>query len=334
MSLIATKEAYNYHDNNLDIAYSIISENAATWNDLPTHKKYSKKIRNNSKIVRNNDAYINIKRKILNKTYNPNKIFAEIEKHATNDNQILLYSLVAASSQYNNPQLFYSSLLKINCYLFGIKNISSELYILESIFILSNIEDKQSQELAARAIMKLPYSHDKSLLMYKLVSQKYSREYLVKLWNSDKQKYKPYKRYDLAGRMITMNKPPKRDDWEKRFKYFAILYSMSWNIRNWEDYKIPLLAYLCYLRGDIKNYEYYRKKSISQHQLRDMQAGYFSYVEYAAKIFCLTNDNETAILLLNTLPNGHKKNILLKRLIRYLTRTEKGYQITVKSNIL
>jgi hypothetical protein len=68
--------------------------------------------------------------------------------------------------------------------------------------------------------------------------------------------------------------------------------------------------------------------------MEDMKGGLLEYVEYAVKVFCLTGDIDSALHLLSRLPEGHKKNLVLKRTARYLSLNELMVKRVIESNVL
>ncbi len=332
LAIWVCKLSYDFNDENLDIAHSIVAENAFLYGLDEYSSEQNKRIVNSKKRFVPTE-YHKIKREILSGKSDAKNIEKKISKL---DNQNLcmpLYALAAKAFKQSDKQISDKLIFFANMSLFGINAKLYELQLLEAIDCFADIDDKTAQETAVSAILKLPYSHDKSLLLYKLVSKKYAVEKFKRLYKTDKNKYKSYHWTTWRSRYFN-TKPVPQKELERSFVYSAIEFSMTWELKeHWHDYKMPLLAYVCYLNKDEKGYAYNKEKSLSWSQLQYMQAGYFQYVEYASKIFCLTQDYDSAIKLLKTLPDGHKKNLVLKRLARYLTSTKQGLETTQKSNL-
>lgn len=121
---------------------------------------------------------------------------------------------------------------------------------------------------------------------------------------------------------------------EQSMAYTAIKFNMTWAIKNWEAYKYPLLAYVSRIAGNEEFYRHYKKLSLSEKQLRDMRAGLFQYVEYAANAFAMAGDPEASAVLLRALPDGRQKNLSIKRVIRSMVSAPGGLDIVLRENLL
>ncbi len=326
-------KSYDKYDINDDISYAIASENAFVNSDLATCNLLNNKIVDTKKRFIPN-KYFELKRDILSKKFDSKTIGTKISALSNSNQKVALYSLAAKGYRQSDKDASDVFIFRAYCNLLGANYVAFESLYLETANILSDIDDKMAQETATTALINLRYSHDKGLLIYKLMSKKYSRQKLLKLWTSDKKNHKRHQGAIWHAKVLSSKKTIPQERLEKAFRYTAIQFAMPWSIKKWDNYKIPMLAYICFSIGDAQKYVMYREQSLSPEQLKDMQAGYFQYVEYAARIFCLTGDYDDAIKLLQTLPDGHNKRRVLKRLIRYLTATKQGLEKTLKTELL
>lgn len=332
-AVCAALEAYDFGDSDADIAHSIMAERARAYGDESGAAAQRAKIKNPRFIAEDGARFADLKIKILRGEFDKGAVSEQIEDAAQGGGKALLYALAAAAALRDGAKEADGFLFAARCALLDADVRLSEQHMLEASAALSRAESKAAQELALDIAMKLQYSYDKALLMCGLVSKKYARERLDNLLKADRKKYAHYLQFINIGNLVSAKDLPDAQ-LEKRLKYFANQFGISWRIVKAQDYKLPMMAYVFKMRGERERYALYREKSLSKEQLENMKAGYFPYVEYAAKVFCMAGDFDAAIDLLKALPEGHKKNLVLKRLVRYLTMSREGYEKTAAAGAL
>jgi len=319
LALVIGRITFDNNDDNLNVARGILCEKALLSGDLQTFKAQNNRISNQHLKFANFD-YINIKKAILTKQYDSATVESEIAKVADFGQRAVLWALLATNeykkgniNKYNNYIVrSYSDIKSEN-------PVVAEQYCYEIVENLVNLDEKLPQEHAVDFVQIPYYSNTQVLHILGMGGKRFCVQKISRLLN-DKQfvaENKRFVRYMQRAVFISKIKDASDADINRWFLYSAIEFSMTWKIRNWNNYKLPLLAYACYVGGDLERYKFYRDKSVSAQQLKDMSASYFGYVEYAAKIFCLTNDTKLAQKLLGTLPDGHPKNLVIKNLLRF-----------------
>ncbi len=330
-------EILHPQDPNLDCARKVLCEQALFYGDINTFERQNSKIRDPEyKFIE--FKFIELKRKIQFEKIIPSEIENQILKLPKKEHQFLLYSLLACKSyDEKNPTIF---LKYMNVSLFiawdNRYSIRFENNIIEVIDKLLAFDSKLPQEYAVNLILKLQrYSNDKALRFYTIGGKKYARLKMQEFAKKEdfKKKYHHLDNYINKYPTMANIKNEKTLFIEKRFTHSAWEFLINWNIKKSNDYKLPIIAYIYYCSNDKIRYELYRRKSTSLEQIKNMKAGEFRYVEYASKIFSLTEDYDSAIKLIKTLPISKRKNIVLKHTIRYLTATELGYRKVVESAI-
>ena len=124
-------------------------------------------------------------------------------------------------------------------------------------------------------------------------------------------------------------------DIEKTFLYSGLDFGMLWNVgeKNYIRYAYPLMAYVSKSKGLTDKYEYFKSQSISDAQMERIKGSFFEYIQYAVKVFARCSDPETAVSLLERLPDGSRKNLTIKRTIRYILKSPGGREAIEKSKI-
>lgn len=314
---------FDYKDNRIDIARSIICERALEYNKLEVFEKQNNEISNRN-LTFKDFKFVELKRKIIAGEIADDIAQTEIEKLLASQDKALLYVLLSIKHIDKKSVENFNYFIKLAYMYISLAHpVKSEVRCLEIIDRLLSVDSAVAQETAVDFLCKLNYSHDKVLRIYMAMAKPFSAKKLTTLIKNKKYLYNI-----KAGSIIPNLKRHSKEYIEKFFIYGAIEFSMTWKIKKWKDYNLPFLAYIYYLGGDIDMYKYYRDKSISIEQQQKMKAGYFEYVEYATKVFCLAGDIEASVVLLNTLSHGHKRNHILQRVVRYLTMTEESFVIT------
>ncbi len=321
--------SFKQTDSNSDIAHSIISEGAYLWGYDDISNSQNQKIENKRyKFVPT--QFHKIKRALLLNKFDFVLVEQQIAELNNPAQRSLLYALLAKQLGVGTPKLDIL-IFKARNECMNLNWATNESFLLETISLLASIDNVYSQESAVDLFLKLPYSHEKELLWYYVATKKFSYKKLEKLYKA-KSKNQFVSLFWRIPHTVNV-KQRTFEQIEKTYYYAALPFSMSWNIKSWQNYKNPLLAYACWLGEDKEKYEIYREKSVSWFQVKEMQAGYLAYVEYAAKIFCITGDYKYATKLLNTLPNNFKKNRSLKRLARYFITSPEGVKTSVLSEL-
>lgn len=317
--------SYNTTDENLIIAKRILQERANVF------------LGNGDRSDSNMNFITEFKSKALSGNITTNDLITAVDKARNHTEKITIYGFAAISnfkSGKSGNGEFYISVCK--SYLNGKNPTIAENSVFEIVDIMSELDAPEPQKAAVDLLFELYHTQDLALRLYKLAGKKYASKYLSECSNNDKnpQRNRKFLKYTRNAKIIRNITDYKEEYILNAFRYSAIEFSMNWKIQNWENYKYPLIAYIYYCGGNMEMYEKYKSLSITQSQLYDMRGAAFQYVEYACKIFCLTNDPQTAILLLKNLPQGHKRNLLLKRTIRYLTSSKKACLVTKESLLL
>lgn len=318
-------KSYNLNDKNLAVAKSIFAEKEAEFEESKENWDYLA-----------NKNVIKVKRKSQDSPIPYEEVVTFANGATTNEDKILIFGYAAIGSfkfgEIKNGE-FYISACKA-CFK-GTNPTLSENAIFEIVDALLELDAKEAQTAAVDLLFGLYYTPDMVFRFYKFFGKKYASEYILKLSKEPwfRQQHRGFLLYMAKARIIRNTFKYSEEYILSKFKYSALEFSSGWRGRNWENYKIPFIAYVYYCGGNKKMYEKYRNLSVSKEQLYDMRGAYFSYIEYASKIYCLTGDTQTAISLLKTLPNGHSKNLILKRLTRYLTQSKDAYLSTRKSGL-
>lgn len=123
---------------------------------------------------------------------------------------------------------------------------------------------------------------------------------------------------------------------ESDLLYAGIVFGLpqkNMELDKWKVFSRPLAAYLSKLKGREDLYEFFRVKSLSPDTLHEVRAGLFEYCEYAAKIFARCGDPAASVALLESLPDGRRKNLSIKRAIRDILKSSGGRGEIEKSEI-
>lgn len=211
--------------------------------------------------------------------------------------------------------------------------VASENEAFEIMDILAGREDA---ERLVRMARRLFYSNELVLRVYSYGRSPKMKEYFAAA--SADAGFKEHNKVlaQLLWRVSVLDKinGMTREEFECTMAYAAIRFNMTWAIKKWEAYKYPLLAYVSRIAGNEDFYEYYKKLSLSDTQMRDMRAGLFQYVEYAANAFAMAGDPEASAVLLRALPSGRQKNLSVKRVIRSMLSAPGGLDIVLRENLL
>jgi len=332
----AARESYDFADCNLDIARAAFAKRALELGRKDVFDAQISKIKNPRNIPSDTGAPA-LKKKIMESDSLPQAEVLKFlsGKHEAGDKLLICGSSAAKSFESGNIKTANFYLTICNSIFKNGNPTAIESAALETVDILSDISSKDAQRAAAELLFKLNYSHDMVLLAYKLCGKKYCAERFAELLKDKNfcKQNKAFLKYAAKAKIISAIDKYKEDYVLRNFYYSAIEFSMSWKIQKWQDYKNPLLAHVYHCGGNEAMYKKYKEKSISPTQLYEMRGAYFQYVEYAAKIFCMANDAQTAIDLLKTLPAGHRKNRSLKRLAPYLSATKDSLEATLSSGL-
>ena len=311
---------FNNNDNNLNVARRSLCEQALLVGDISTFNEQNSKI--TSKAYKFKDfEYVDLKKKLLSAKDDIYNIESKIYEIHNAPQRAVLFVLLALNeyrkgdiSKYNN--CIARAYFDIN----SVSPVISEKYCIEIVQHLMGMEEKLPQEHAVDFIQVPYYSNNQVLLIYAMGGKKYCLEKIKNLLKNKQFELtgKRFMKYFQKAVFISEIKNMESENVERNFLYSAIEFSMTWKIKKWNNYKLPLLAYAYYIGGDFERFKFYRDKSVSKEQLDDMKASYYGYVEYSSKIFFLTGNPDISIKLLSTLKNGHKKNLLIKNLLQFM----------------
>lgn len=321
------REVYFSKDSNRDIAYTIIAEQAYVFDVLDKDNV-------NNFHDFNPTRFIELKKKILISDYDIKDVKQQIKVLDKNE-QMLIFALVAIDSiKQGKTKEFNDFILKSYMTMLTLPLIERDLYVYEIIRGLANIDNKLAQEYAVLFLLKQRNSSDKYLHLCSLLYNKHARNKLLSLVSSKEFKLENPLIVDMCNRHRFDIRRRSDEDFEKCFYYTFCHFSMPWTVENWIGFNYPAYSYFAYLSGDTRRYKYYKEKSLSSIQIENMKGGLFEYVEYGVKVFCLTGDIGSAMKLLHVLPEGHKKNLLLKRVARYLSLNRENLLKLLDNNFL
>lgn len=123
---------------------------------------------------------------------------------------------------------------------------------------------------------------------------------------------------------------------ERDLLYAGVTFGLpqkNMELSKWKIFSRPLAAYLSKLKGREDLYKVFREKSLSPDTLHEVRAGLFEYCEYAAKIFARCGDPAASVALLESLPDGRRKNLSIKRTICGILKSAGGREEIEKSEI-
>ena len=326
--IFAGVKAFDFNDDNLNVARRIIAESVLLSGDESSFSEQNNKITSDEYKFANYN-YVNLKKQIITQKTDNAKIELNINNLQNTLQRAVLFSMLALS-EYEKGNISKYNYLIFEAYnnITSVHPVIAEKYCFEIVKMLMNTDGRITQEHAVDFLLIPYYSNDQVLYLYGMGNKKYCVEKFARLLkdNDFVIKNKRFVNYLKKTILISKIKGMKDEDVECNFLYSAIEFSMSWKIKKWNNYKFPLLAYVFYVGGDYARYKIYRDKSISKEQLEDMRASYFGYVEYASKIFFLTNEANLAIELLSTLPESHTKNKLIKNLLLLIPQDLESYK--------
>ncbi len=322
-------EIYKKNDPNRDMAYSILREKEKEY----ICGKIKRITPQDIKFNPTDTDFVKTKKEIISADFNLSEMQNKISKFDKQE-RILLSALVAIRCIRNNDVNNFNNFI-IDSYISMLKMSTMERnpFVYEIIRNLASIDSKLPQEYAVLFLLKQNKTQDKFIHLYWLLSKKHSRNKLIYLSKTKNFRENNRLIYSIIQKSSLNLSKYYDSELEKLYFYTFSQFSMPWSIKKWGNYNYPFIAYICFLNNDIVRYKEYKEKSLSKEQLEDMKGGYFEYVEYASKIFCMTGDIDEAILLINTLPEGNKKNIILKHLARYLSLTPESTSKTLNSDI-
>lgn len=320
VALVAGIKAFDSNDDNLNVARRMVAEIALIAGSEKLFNEQNNKILSEEYRFADYD-YVNLKRKIIEEKSDIKKIESDINNLRNFPQKAVLFAMLAVNEyKRGNVSKYNYFIVKAYNNITSVSPTDAEKYCFEIVTMLMNIDGKMPQEHAVDFVILPYYSNNQVLYLYGMGCKKYCLEKFSRLLK-DKDfvdKNKRFVNYFNKAILISKIKKMRTEDVERNFLYSAIEFSMTWKIKKWNNYKFPLIAYAYYTGGDYERYKTYRDKSISKQQLDDMKASYFGYIEYSSKIFCLTNEKDLAKELISTLPDGHKKNKLIKNLLPFL----------------
>lgn len=180
------------------------------------------------------------------------------------------------------------------------------------------------------------HSEDLMLRVYQCAENEELRRYFTHKLGMDLFKNSEYKKIGYAIIRLNMDMAKRSiSDIEKTFLYSGLDFGMLWNVgaKNYIRYAYPLMAYVSKSKGLTDKYEYFKSQSISDAQMERIKGSFFEYIQYAVKVFARCSDPETAVSLLERLPDGSRKNLTIKRTIRYILKSPGGREAIEKSKI-
>ncbi len=151
--------------------------------------------------------------------------------------------------------------------------------------------------------------------------------------NLSRELSKTMKSWQLSRAISRMNydftqNDPKQID--LNFRYVTI-YGRG-KVRTPET-SYPIVSFIAKYRGFENTYKLYKEKSISDEQLEKVSRSIFDYAQFAIKIFALADEPDIALDLLDKLPETPNKNLVIKRVIRYILSSKGGIEAVKKHDI-
>ncbi len=359
VALAATWAFFTQPDANLDIARSIASMEASragrpevieslmpkigTKNALIAAKTYLKACEDDAgaKGAAENGKYDSelldfeiVRRTILDSPGYSKELDGRVKRMPLSAGKAVAYALLADKAAQGGDLDAYGKLMDGAYYLMlAFDPVSSENEAFEIMDIMAGRGDA---ERIVKLAQRLFYSNELSLRIYLYGKNPKLAEYFAA--EGADEDFKKQNRI-LAWMMWRASVLAKingmtHEELERTMAYEAIKFNMTWAIKNWDAYKYPLLAYFSRIAGNEDFYGHYKKLSLSDKQIRDMRAGLFQYVEYAANAFAMAGDPEASAVLLRALPSGRQKNLSVKRVIRSMLSAPGGLDIVLRENLL
>lgn len=278
--------------------------------------------------------YLELKRKLLSGEHNPS--FDTEVKKLSSSQKLLLNGLIAIRYlNKGNCEKFNNYIIKSYIEMLSAPVEQRDRFVYELVGYLANNTDKLSQEYAVMFLLKQRYSTDKFVHLYLLLNKKYSRIKLLELIKDKKFKEENRRLYYAISNQRNINlKKYSNEKLEKHFYYeFAPFATALRYTMKRDRFNYPILAYFSYLWGDDNRYKHYKEKSISAQQFEDMNGAIFEYVEIATKLFCMSQDFDTALILISNMPNSRHKNMVLKHVARYFCTSKDSIEKALASDL-
>lgn len=275
-----------------------------------------------------------VRRAILDSPGYSKELDGRVKRMPLSAGKAVAYALLADKAAQGGDLDAYGKLMDGAYYLMlAFDPVASENEAFEIMDILAGREDG---ERLVRLAQRLFYSNELALRVYS-----YGKSPKIAAYFASKNADAEFKRQNRvlaqamsrAAAMDGINGMT-REEFERHMAYDAIKFNMTWAIKNWDAYKYPLLAYFSRIAGNEDFYDHYKKLSLSDTQMRDMRAGLFQYVEYAANAFAMAGDPEASAVLLRALPEGREKSLSVKRVIRSMLSAPGGLDIVLRENLL
>ncbi len=359
VTLVATWAFFCEPDANLDIARSVAAMEASregrpdvvrgliskigTKNALSEAKAYLAACENREVVAPPSDAvgydpelldFEIVRRAILDSPGYSKELDGRVKRMPLSAGKAVAYALLADKAAQGGDLDAYGKLMDGAYYLMlAFDPVSSENEAFEIMDIMAGHGDG---ERLSRLSQRLMYSNELALRIYSYGGNAEIAAYFAKQ-SADKE-FKKQNRMlaQLMWRASVLNRinGSTLEELERSMVYEAVKFNLTWAIKNWDAYKYPLLAFVSRTVGNEEFYEHYKKLSLSDTQMRDMRAGLFQYVEYAANAFAMVGDPEAAAVLLRALPDGRRKNLSIKRVIRSMVSAPGGLDIVLRENLL
>lgn len=200
------------------------------------------------------------------------------------------------------------------------------------------LKDAEFPEMLVRFFLLANYSDDLALLAYSCSDN----EKIMKYVNTKEAKdiLKDYPKIRLAflnARNLTQNKNITDEQIEKMFYYvgthnFNVPYKIKSEHR--AHFSYPLIASIFKINGNLEQYKRYKEKSLSEKQMQNMNCVYWEYMSLLIKSYILCGDYDTSVNAIDSLPDCTAKDVLIRRVLRKLIRTESGKRATEKSEFI
>ncbi len=315
-SIWCAYETYFTGDSNRDIAYATIINQAYVFGDDDIVKL---KVPSDISFKFKSSDFLELKKKILSKQFDNDKIISSIKHLKAKGERALLYALLSVDFLGNGDSVKSNNFaLKSYVEIWGTKKYEIADFELEIANLFLDTNSKLLQELAAEIVLDMSESNEKTILMYKLIHAEYSK---LKILNLKKKKDK---RTNISSATYITNRAKYDLDrrtnvsLEKFFQYAYYGFQMPLIVKERNRFNYPLFAYIGYLYDNMERFKHYKSLSIAKGQFEAVKGGFCEYVEYGVKVFCLSGDIDSAIKLLDNFPEGHRKNLILKRTSKYL----------------
>lgn len=319
-------------DDNLDVARAILARKAAAVGDMASFDKLNSLIVNPSLKIADVKAS-DLKRRVKDGDFSDAKLPRLVDGIPSVGQKAVIFAH-AAKKMYEAGNMggFEADILRAYSYLAFANRWEREYACVEIVGLLMKLPGDLPKGYAVDFAMLLPYSHVKLLIVFSMGAD----NGCMKKFYSSKDTAKDYggMRPYFARASVLRSAKGKFSTELVRHLYIDNFVRGSAKSGYFRYFKYPLYAFVCRHIADDANYRKYSQLSISDEQMSLVACDYYNYIRFAATVFCLIDEPDKALSLLERLPKGHDRNLVVKHIASLVPETRYAVRLFCNSVIL